>query len=113
MSQHHDHSHDSHEVDPHDLGHILPFKVYLNVFLALLALTVITVVSAKFIDLGTTGNVIVAMLIASGKALLVALFFMHLKYENPVTWLYALFPLALLLLLLSGLFIDNPMRFLP
>ena len=92
-----------------ELGHIVPFAVYRNVFIALFILTITTVVTAKFVDLGV-GNIIVAMLIASIKALIVALFFMHLKFENPLTWVYAAVPLALLVLMMAGIFIDNPMR---
>lgn len=92
-----------------ELGHIVPFAVYRNVFIALFILTITTVVTAKYVDLGV-GNIIVAMLIASIKALIVALFFMHLKFENPLTWVYAVFPLALLVLMMAGIFIDNPLR---
>ena len=38
---------------------------------------------------------------------------MHLKYENPITWMYALFPIILLVLLITGIFIDNPLRINP
>jgi cytochrome c oxidase subunit 4 len=47
---------------------------------ALLALTAITVTVAH-IDLGQA-NVVLALGIASAKATLVALFFMHLRYEH-------------------------------
>lgn len=95
-----------------ELGHILPFKVYLNVLIALVVLTIITVgVSAKanFVEFGSW-SIVIAMVVASIKAMIVALFFMHLKYENPVTWLYAVFPLFLLALLIGLVFIDNPFR---
>ncbi|RMD87182.1 MAG: cytochrome-c oxidase [Candidatus Dadabacteria bacterium] len=90
------------------MGHILPFRVYFSVLLALLALTIITVAVSR-VDLGTW-NIVVALLIASAKALLVALFFMHLKYEDKLTWFYAFIPVFLLILLISGVFIDNPFR---
>lgn len=94
-----------------ELGHILPFKVYRNVLIALVTLTVLTVVVSKVpaLDFGNW-NIALAMIIASVKATLVALFFMHLKYENPITWLYAIFPLILLAALIGALFIDNPLR---
>ncbi len=96
--------------EAHDhLGHIVPFRVYLNVFIALIVLTIITVITAKFVDLGVF-NIVLAMIIASAKALVVALFFMHLKFEDAITWLYALFPVALLLIMMAGIFIDNPLR---
>ena len=72
-----------------ELGHILPFKVYVNVLIALIVLTVITVgVSAKanFVEFGQW-SLVIAMVVASIKAMIVALFFMHLKYENLVTWI--------------------------
>ena len=77
-------------------------KVYLMVFAALAAATVITVAAAR-VDLGGHTNVIVAMLIASIKATLVALIFMHLKWERS-HWIWyslglcAIFFVALLAL---------------
>lgn len=62
--------------------HILPLSLYLNVGAALLTLTVLTVVVARM-DLGVW-NTILAMVIAVSKASLVALFFMHLKYDNKL-----------------------------
>ena len=56
--------------------------VYTRNLIALLILTVITV-GAAFIDFGA-GNVAIALSIASVKATLVALFFMHLRYDKPV-----------------------------
>ena len=98
------------EIDPHELGHMLPFKMYLNIFLALVVLTIITV-AASHVDFGAGwANVVIAMLIASVKAGLVALFFMHLKYENPITWLYVAFPILLIFIMLAGVFVDNPNR---
>jgi len=106
MSQH---SHSSSHGDlEHRLGHILPLKYYFITLGALLVLTILTV-AAAYQDFGAM-NLVVAMVIASIKALLVALFFMHLKYENPITWIYAFFPLLLLSFLIGGLFLDNPFR---
>jgi len=60
--------------------HVMPPSVLIGTAAALLALTAVTVTSSR-IDLGEW-NVIVALAIACTKAALVALFFMHLKYEN-------------------------------
>ncbi len=49
---------------------------------ALLALTAITVAAASF-DFGS-GNVVIALGIATVKASLVALIFMHLRHDKPV-----------------------------
>ena len=62
--------------------HILPLKLYINVGLALLVLTIVTVAVSR-VHLGPL-NMVVAMLIAGSKAMLVALFFMHLKYDNKL-----------------------------
>ncbi len=60
--------------------HVLPVSVLLGTAAALLALTFLTVVTSR-IDLGAM-NTVVALAIASVKAAVVALFFMHLKYEK-------------------------------
>jgi cytochrome c oxidase subunit 4 len=92
------------------LGHIVPRKVYLNVFLSLLALTVITVLVAH-IDISPGWNLVLALFVATIKAVLVLLFFMHLKYEDKITWLYVLFPIVLVAIMIGGVYSDNPFRF--
>ncbi|MBX3020303.1 MAG: cytochrome C oxidase subunit IV family protein [Bdellovibrionales bacterium] len=66
--------------------HIIPFNVYIKVLLALLALTVVTVLVAQ-VHFGAF-NTVIAMLIASIKAGLVLAIFMHLKYDDKlyVVW---------------------------
>lgn len=100
-----------HNDDHGELGHIVPFKIYLKVFLSLVVLTILTVIAAKWdaLDFGEL-NIAIALIIASIKASIVALYFMHLKYENPLTWLYAAFPLILLVIMMGGIFIDSPLR---
>ncbi|MBV9086490.1 MAG: cytochrome C oxidase subunit IV family protein [Acidobacteria bacterium] len=66
--------------EPAEQEHIVPISVYVLVFLALLALTLITTL-VSFLDLGPL-NTPVALLIAGTKATLVILFFMHLKYTG-------------------------------
>ncbi len=60
--------------------HILSSKLYYGIWAALLVLTVVTAKVAT-IDLGPF-NTIVALVIATFKALLVILFFMHVKYTS-------------------------------
>ena len=103
MSQH-SHSHDQHN----ELGHIVPVRTYLNVLIALLVLTVVTVVVSRF-DFGEM-NLLVAMAIATVKAGLVVMVFMHLKYESPLTWLYVLCPILLVATMMAGIFVDKPTR---
>jgi len=92
--------------------HITPYKTYVFIWLILMALTVITVYVAREIDLGSI-NLFVAMIIASVKATVVALFFMHLKFEDSITWIFALYPLFLLGLLIGLTSIDVFNRIVP
>ncbi len=81
---------------------ILPTRLYVTVFAALMAMTGLTIWIA-FIDLGVL-NTIAAITIAVIKATLVVLFFMHVRYSTPLTrvvvvaglfWLGILFALTL------------------
>lgn len=57
-------------------------KLYAGILGALLVLTVITVFAASF-DFGSV-SIVIALAIATVKASLVALFFMHLRYDKPM-----------------------------
>jgi cytochrome c oxidase subunit 4 len=57
-------------------------KTYALIFVTLLILTG-TTFAASAVDLGGL-NAVVALVIAMGKALLVAFFFMHLRYSRPL-----------------------------
>jgi cytochrome c oxidase subunit 4 len=67
--------------------HIVARRIYYGIFTALLVLTLLTV-GVAFIDLGPL-NPILAMTIAVAKALLVILFFMHVRYSSHLIWIYA------------------------
>ena len=67
---------------------MISIRSYLAVFVALLALTAMTT-GVAFIDLGGIGNVAVALTIAVIKAVLVALYFMHLRYSSRLTMVFA------------------------
>lgn len=73
---HSDHAHDDYVHHPH----VLPLKIYFGVAAALLFLTWVTV-AVSYFDAGPF-QVPIALAVASLKASLVALFFMHLKYED-------------------------------
>ena len=68
-------------------GHVSPKSHYLAIFAALLVLTLITV-KVAYLDLGPL-NTVVALTIACLKGLLVVLFFMHVKYNSRLTWVFA------------------------
>jgi cytochrome c oxidase subunit 4 len=63
---------------------VVPVKTYVLIFVALLLLTGLTT-GVAFIDLGAELNTIIALTIAVVKALLVILFFMHVKYSPGLT----------------------------
>ena len=75
------------------------YKSFINIWLLLMFFTVITVGAAQF-DFGAW-NVPIALIIASFKAGVVALHFMHLKHEDSMTWVFATYPLFLLFLLIA------------
>jgi cytochrome c oxidase subunit 4 len=59
--------------------------MYYAVFAALIVGTALTVVAA-FFDMGAFNNVVM-LAIACAKALLVILFFMHVRWSTRLTWL--------------------------
>lgn len=61
--------------------HVVPLKVLLAVWGALVVLTVLTV-AATWVDLGRF-NLLLALAIATVKASLVLLYFMHMRYDRP------------------------------
>jgi cytochrome c oxidase subunit 4 len=65
--------------------HIVSRKIYFAIFGALMVGTVATV-AAAFIDLGGQLNTVLALTIATFKATLVVLYFMHVRYSSRLTW---------------------------
>ena len=68
---------------PHAEHYVVPVRVYLTIFAALMVLTVVTVVVTGF-DFGPF-NLIVALGVAITKASLVVLYFMHARYSPRLT----------------------------
>ena len=77
----HAHSSDDHGGDGHDFAHPMPVSMLLSVFFALVFLTIITVAQSN-LNFGSY-DVYIVMAIATMKATLVGLFFMHLAWEKP------------------------------
>jgi cytochrome c oxidase subunit 4 len=77
--------------------HVVPPRVYASVLVALMALLVVTVCVAFFdVDqftrahhLGMGWNTAIALAIAVTKAVLILLFFMHVKYSSKLTSAFA------------------------
>lgn len=59
--------------------HIVSPKLYLGIILTLMVLTAVTV-GAAYVELGPW-NIVVALVIATLKATLVVLYFMHVRYS--------------------------------
>jgi cytochrome c oxidase subunit IV len=76
-----------HPSDQKGHGHVSSPGFYALIFAALLALTLATVLVAE-VDLGVMNDV-VALGIAVTKAMLVLLFFMHVRYSTRLTALTA------------------------
>jgi cytochrome c oxidase subunit 4 len=108
-SQTHDHpvgarSGDTHGHADHDDGavhvHIATARFYWGIFGALTLLTIATV-RVSYYDFGSL-NIIIALLIATMKASLVAAFFMHLRHDklfNTLAFLSAFLFLAIFIIL--------------
>lgn len=78
-----DHAHDPAEIDKH-------VRVYMIVFAALLALTIITV-AVSYLHLSFLPGLLLALAIASVKGSLVACYFMHLISERKlILWVMGL-----------------------
>lgn len=84
------------------------YKNYIIVWAALLVMTAVTV-GVSYLDLGLM-NATVAFGIASIKAALVALYFMHLRHEIKLVLGFALFPLLILALIIIGTLTDTLYR---
>src|SRR3982750_2996363 len=88
------------ELMPH---HEVP---YVLVFFALVGLTIVTVAVALHRFSPELVNVLIALAIASVKGSLVALYFMHLKFEGKLIYLIFIVPLCLCVLLVMALIPD-------
>ena len=83
----------------------MPPALLISVFLALVGLTIVTVASS-YLPLGNA-ELFIAMGVASVKAGLVAVYFMHLRYDKPLNGLLLVFSLAFVALFISMTLIDT------
>lgn len=89
--------------------HIVSKTIYFLIFGALMVLTVITYVVALY-DFGPM-NVVIALAVAVTKAVLVVLFFMHVRYSNRLTKIVVIagfFWLAILIVLTLSDYFTRP-----
>jgi cytochrome c oxidase subunit 4 len=66
----------------------LPAKIYFRVYATLMALLILTV-GLSFVDIGRHWNNLIAEGIGFAKAMLIVLFFMHVRYGSKLTWFFA------------------------
>ena len=88
----------SHRLGEESPPHVVPARVYVVTWAALLVLTALTT-GIAYIDLGVY-NTVVALAIAGIKMMLVVLFFMHVKYISGmprVVMIAALFWLGIMM----------------
>lgn len=90
------------EAPEHEADH----PNYMAVWVALFALTMVEVFVA-FLALSKTAIVLVLVLLAIWKAVLVALYYMHLKFEPRRMWLLAASPLPLALILVFAVLAEG------
>lgn len=90
---------------PQALAHPVPLRVLLAVFAALMLLTFITV-AATWIDLGAF-NIWLALLIAVVKGSLVALYFMHLRWDSPFNAIVLIAAMFFVALFVGSVVLDS------
>ncbi|MFK4766116.1 cytochrome C oxidase subunit IV family protein [Desulfobaculum sp. SPO524] len=88
--------------------HILSYRLLVGIWAALLVLTVVTVGAAE-INFGFL-NVVIALTIATSKALLVVLIFMHLRYENRTFHIMVITTFVILAIFIGLTFFDTAYR---
>ena len=127
MSTHHSNSNDHHEghVDQHDHGghhgdhhhgHFVVPKFTLRlIFGLLISLTILTVAAAQFevaiasffgFQIPGIVNVLIALSIATVKTTLVVMFFMQLRYDNPLNTMVFIFTIFTVAFFLGFTMID-------
>ena len=88
--------------------HIIPDRIYLSVWLGLVLLTVITV-GVSYLDMKKF-TVFTAMLIATVKASLVLLYFMHIRFEKKMFAIMVFVVMAVFAVFIVLTFSDYPFR---
>ena len=92
-------------------GHVVPVKIYVVVWLALMVLLLLTV-AASYWDTGHVWiNNTIMLTIAVSKTLLILLYFMHVRWSSKLTIIFAASGFAWLLFLFAfsmGDYVSRP-----
>jgi cytochrome c oxidase subunit IV len=84
--------------------HVVPYRIYTIVLIALIALTIFSIAITR-IELGSL-TVAGALAFAIVKSFLVLTWFMHLKYDKPYIIVMVIFVFAVLVVTVMVTFID-------
>lgn len=87
------------------VGHMVPIRVLLTIAITLLVLTWVTWAASEQ-DFGRM-NLVVALVIAVIKGSLVALYFMHLRYDRPINAIILVSSLVFLALFIGLAMMDS------
>jgi caa(3)-type oxidase subunit IV len=79
--------------------HAVPIRIYAVIFATLLLLTLVTV-DVAFYNFGAM-NIGIALAVATTKATLVILYFMHVRYAPPLTAVFAGIGFVYLIILIA------------
>ena len=101
-----DHAHSQGDSEFEHLAHPISVRFMVGILMALLFLTVVTV-GVSYIEMGRTMALLVALLVAVVKASLVALFFMHLRWDKPFNSVILVASLAFLILFIALALLDT------
>ncbi|AXJ02212.1 cytochrome c oxidase subunit 4 [Cyclonatronum proteinivorum] len=89
--------------------HIIPLKTLISTTLALVVLTVVTV-AVFYLNIPAPFDVIVALLLATFKATLVAMFFMGLYYDEKFNSVVLVFSIIFFLVFVGITLLDTSFR---
>ena len=95
--------------EEHSATQHVSLATYLIVFAALMVLLVVTALVAFYVHAGDL-NLIIALVIATIKAALVVLFFMHVKYASRLTKIFVVAAFLWLAILFAFTFADYVSR---
>ncbi|WP_075603610.1 cytochrome C oxidase subunit IV family protein [Saccharicrinis aurantiacus] len=95
-------------MENHTDAHIVPYKMYLYILGGLIMLTLISVAVTE-IEFGEF-SVLVALVLASIKATLVLIYFMHLKFDNKILQIMVPAIFILVALVIIIVFLDYNYR---
>lgn len=100
----HTKGHSAHSGESIGGVHVMPVPVLVGIWVVLIVLTVVTV-GVTYFDLGPF-NLAVALGVALVKASLVALYYMHLRYDHPFNGFILVVSLAFVALFIGITLLD-------